>query len=424
MIIVVVTATVLVGRGSEALAAFQYTFTDLGTLGGQQSVATGINNVGQVTGYSDLARGYNQAFLWTDGVMSDLGVGDASYAYGINDRGQVVGFGCCATIFAYTGDTVMHLGGGYAFDVNNSWQIVGQAAAADTNGHAFLYSNGSKTDLGTLPGGLGSCAHSINDSGQIAGWAATDGYGTVHAFLYSGGVMTDLGTLPGGAESSAYGINESGQIVGGAYAACGDSHAFIYSDGLMTDLGTLPGGAHSRAWGISVIGEVVGYSYLAADSISHAALWRSGAIIDLNSVADVAPGWTLGNAFAINDRGQIVGSGRDPLGEARAFLLTPVPEPGDTDNDGLVGVGDLGVLAANWGQSGRTWATGDFTGDGMVNVGDLGVLAANWGWSRVPVGAGSPTPEPASVILLALGSLMALHRQRLRSPRIGYRPRS
>jgi hypothetical protein len=52
---------------------------------------------------------------------------------------------------------------------------------------------------------------------------------------------------------------------------------------------------------------------------------------------------------------------------------------GDFNGDGLVDVGDLGILAANYGGSGKTWAQGDFNGDGMVDVGDLGILAANYG---------------------------------------------
>lgn len=53
--------------------------------------------------------------------------------------------------------------------------------------------------------------------------------------------------------------------------------------------------------------------------------------------------------------------------------------PGDANHDGMVDVGDLGILAANYGGSGKTWEQGDFNGDGLVDVGDLGILAANYG---------------------------------------------
>ena len=88
--------------------------------------------------------------------------------------------------------------------------------------------------------------------------------------------------------------------------------------------------------------------------------------------------------------------------------------PGDANNDGGVNVGDLGILAANWQQVtvlGKAWNEGDFTGDDIVNVGDLGVLAANWGWTGTPASSG-PAPEPASLVLLGLGSLAMLRRRR------------
>ncbi len=53
--------------------------------------------------------------------------------------------------------------------------------------------------------------------------------------------------------------------------------------------------------------------------------------------------------------------------------------PGDANGDGMVDVGDLGILAANYGGTDKTWAEGDFNGDGLVDVGDLGILAANYG---------------------------------------------
>ena len=88
----------------------------------------------------------------------------------------------------------------------------------------------------------------------------------------------------------------------------------------------------------------------------------------------------------------------------------PQPHPGDANNDGYVNVGDLGILAGNWGQSPRTWAQGNFTTpDTVVDVGDLGVLAGNWGWTAPP---SLPAPEPASLMLLSLGGLVLLRRKR------------
>jgi hypothetical protein len=55
---------------------------------------------------------------------------------------------------------------------------------------------------------------------------------------------------------------------------------------------------------------------------------------------------------------------------------------GDANLDGMVDVGDLGILAANYGSTLASWCKGDFTGDGCVDVGDLGVLAANYGSSN------------------------------------------
>jgi probable HAF family extracellular repeat protein len=92
--------------------------------------------------------------------------------------------------------------------------------------------------------------------------------------------MTDLGTL-GGPYSLAYDINDSRQIVGEAYLSEDVDHAFVYADGIMTDLNTLTPGS----------------------------------------------GWTLTQARAINDLGQIVGYRINPSGQEHAFLLTPIPEP-------------------------------------------------------------------------------------------------
>src|SRR5205814_290988 len=106
----------------------------------------------------------------------------------------------------------------------------------DVTFHAYSYSGGVMTDLGTL-GGLHSLAYAINSGGTVVG-ESNDGNGVIRGFSYSGGVMTNLGSLGGGTfdSSHALGINSSGTIVGNSTTATA-SHAFSYSGGIMTDLG-------------------------------------------------------------------------------------------------------------------------------------------------------------------------------------------
>src|SRR4051794_25485514 len=66
--------------------------------------------------------------------------------------------------------------------INNAGQVTGQSITANFYGHAFLYANGSMSDLGSLPGPDSfSYGRGINDAGQVVG----DSVG--RAFLYSNG---------------------------------------------------------------------------------------------------------------------------------------------------------------------------------------------------------------------------------------------
>ena len=68
--------------------------TELGTLGGGQSAAFAINRWGQVTGGADTPDGHGHAFLYSNGVMQDLGVMpnfQSCAGLALNNRGHVVG---------------------------------------------------------------------------------------------------------------------------------------------------------------------------------------------------------------------------------------------------------------------------------------------------------------------------------------------
>ncbi len=93
----------------------------------------------------------------------------------------------------------------------------------------------------------------------------------------------------------------------------------------MQDLGTLcaEGDCDSTAFDINDVGHIVGKSEI-DPSVTHAFLYKNNQMVDLNSVlgaSDQAP-WELVEARAINEFGQIVGTGQFQ-GRSRAFLMTP-----------------------------------------------------------------------------------------------------
>jgi len=53
--------------------------------------------------------------------------------------------------------------------------------------------------------------------------------------------------------------------------------------------------------------------------------------------------------------------------------------PEDLDGDGVIGLGDLSIMLANYGQTGMSQADGDLDGDGDVDLSDLSVLLAVYG---------------------------------------------
>jgi hypothetical protein len=113
-----------------------------------------------------------------------------------------------------------------------------------------------------------------------------------------------------------------------------------------------------------------------------------------NGEPDTYPNWAAGSAFYWGANAYV--------GPNMQYSL---PIAGDINGDGLVDVADYNIWAANVGKTGATWAEGDLNGDGLVDVADYNIWAAN-------VGRTSATPEPISMIILAVGGgLMALKRR-------------
>lgn len=225
----------------------------LPTLGGNNGLASAINSRGQVVGQAETTEvdsgcpPYRTAppVLWQKGRAEQLPTveGDPDgIAVGINDPGQVVGFTgtCTAALHAVLWENGMatelpNLGStsqNVALAINNRGQIVGNSSPDPTTIYAVLWQNGKITKLGTISGDFASNASGINDKGQVVGSSFDANFNPSHAFLWENGVMTDLSTLfPPGYHlypTMANKINARGQISGMATdLKTGTVHAFL-----------------------------------------------------------------------------------------------------------------------------------------------------------------------------------------------------
>ncbi len=173
---------------------------DLGTLAWHAAIVrpVAINAASQVAGDGTVAPNNRHAFLWQNGKMTDLGTLGGRYCRvtGLNDQGEVVGWSRLKIAsgkapvehaFLWSNGRMTDLGtlGGRwsrAVAINNQGQVIGSSATKTGEGHAFVWQDGAMTDLDE-PGGKGSDAFAINESGQVVGWSATNRHR--HAVLWT-----------------------------------------------------------------------------------------------------------------------------------------------------------------------------------------------------------------------------------------------
>ncbi len=339
----VLSAWVIVFLPGGAAGGVSYTFQNLGNFAG-----TAVNDSGQVTGYSTDQPGYgvnSDSYFYNGSTLVDLtlanGLGGplGGGPLAINNLGDIAGSyplnptpGNSGVMHAYlfSNGTFTDLGslGGYstALHLNNGGQAVGASNLTDVETDPYypvLFSGGKVTQIGTATGE----AMGINGTGQVVGF--TGNPGTRRAFLYDHGALTDLGTL-GGASAEADSINDNGQIVGTSLTSKGLTDVFLYQNGKMNDLGhvTVNGVAiPTYATAINDSGTIVG-GYGTTTLTPY--VYQGGKFYDLRNLVDPTLGIEWLSVSGINDAGQILAEGNVPTFPAStidAFLLTPVPEP-------------------------------------------------------------------------------------------------
>lgn len=338
-----------------------YRITELKADGSAQSKAYGINNTGQIVGWTIVDGSLSHAAHWLNEVFTDLhGVvhlellhpypqfsGDVSEVYSISNADQIVGAGL-TVIECPEKVTILNA------------MIIQPAVLSDL---ATPYPGDSVVNLGSFAHpcvGHDSAAVGISNRNHVVGWADVDGGGTVHAFLVTpvngewaerdpntlvNNHLRDLGTIDSGSTvSAATAVNDEGTVVGYTYIRSGrvspvtglteaGYHAFRVvpldadADGLedtwfsgalpvndlMEDLGTL-GGNNSWARDINNMGQIVGESDTpSADT--RAFLWQNGQMSDLGTL-----GGANSSASRVNELGQVVGWAENAAGQRRAFV--------------------------------------------------------------------------------------------------------
>ena len=210
--------TILGGSAAQAQTPKpkHYTVIDLGTLGGTYSDAYGINDAGVVSGGAATPSQTNglaqTAFLWINGKMKNLGTLDGSK---------------CPQCSSEAGGP----------NAENVSALISETALTDPNGEDFcgfgthrqcraaIWKEGVMTALRNLPGGLNSQAYSINDRGQVVGFAENGIFDSTcivpsqvmryEATLWEpDGYVRELAPLPGDTVSFAFSINNEGEVVG------------------------------------------------------------------------------------------------------------------------------------------------------------------------------------------------------------------
>ncbi len=375
-------------------------------------VPTAINSSGQVTGTVIVPAGGYHAFLFSGGVLQDLGTLNATgngnivavaSGMALNDSGTVVGSLVDGTTdefsqgFIYANGTMSVLTNpaGEALcspsGINTDGLIVGSCWST---GHGLIYMNGA----GQEQNGVG-VFYGVNNAGQVVGMN-----GDSKAVLYESGAYSLIPELSGQqfASSAATGINNAGEVVGISKKATGSGNYLLwtYSNGTTQPLPAVPDNCNgiSTCYGgapnahINNAGQVIWTSVTAPNTqpVFTPFFIADGSVMDLNTLISPedpnAPFVTLLEANGINDNGWIVATGMDSRTHVTGgYLLTPVtPFPPALRVQAPANATAGTAFSVTWTNQGMTACTAS---GGATNDGWAGTVSIHGGQQQVTEGA-------------------------------------
>ena len=333
-------AIALASGAVKARATVEYHLVDLGSRDGQTIFPVKINDQSEIACVANDSAGVSHAYIWNGGGLTELtGLGGGCGANGMNNLGEVVGYSYTRQSTGPNDIPPRHAvlwSHGITTDVSAQYgQSYGYARAINSGGQILedgvLLTHGVSTTLPTLGGYTES--NTINATGLIAGSSATGSYSPFFACIWLNGAISVIGR----ADTEANDVNDLGHAVG-----YGPDGAYLWHDGMTTRLGD------GDALAINNGGTIVGQFYDQSTFDYHGFVVVDGREIDLNALTDAASGMIIEQAIDVDESGEIIGDGYDPLTQSdHGYLLEPVPEPGLS----LFFAAVLAIVAKNIGHS-------------------------------------------------------------------------
>lgn len=230
---------------------------DLNAEGAFHSQAFAINNHHQIVGRFSGTDFIERGFSWQNGALTDLSdmsevIVRPTVATDINDAGQIIGSRVRADgrpqaiLWVNGAQTALPddgISSTQAAAINANGLIVGDAHLGLTDISAVIWQNGEMTKVG--PGALTG----VNWFGYYSGTDGNDPITGVQAFFGLGSERWNLSAFGGG--TAGFDISDEGIVVGYAVDGGGAMHSAMWFAQTFYDLGALPGDAAAEAFAIS-----------------------------------------------------------------------------------------------------------------------------------------------------------------------------